>query len=352
MEVLFLLLGVGGSWLYFRKKVKRRVELDTATQKENEQIREENVNIKEANIQLLCLRTSYQHDVDTLIQTISDIEARTKELMQNEEQLKAQYQTEKEDFIALTSQKVGLLENIETLESRMEDLTSHAEEHFEQALLDMSKEFQISKEKYQYEYLQSMADMKVSLEQYIEKSQEELNDINAKIEDKKAIIAATVEANKRNEEQKNSTNFYRLILTPGDAAEIAKLEEILPYLRDKEALNKVIWKVYYEKPYTDLIGRVLGNESITGIYKITEIESNKCYVGQAVNVAERWRQHIKRGIGAETPTKNKLYPAMMSLGITNFMFELIEECPKDKLNEREDFWQDYFKAKEFGYSIK
>ena len=43
---------------------------------------------------------------------------------------------------------------------------------------------------------------------------------------------------------------------------------------------------------------------------------------------------------------------MLSVGVENFTFELIEECDKSLLNEREDFWQDYFKAKEFGYSIK
>jgi hypothetical protein len=50
-------------------------------------------------------------------------------------------------------------------------------------------------------------------------------------------------------------------------------------LRDKEPLNKVIWKCYYEKPTTDLIGRVIGTGVKTGIYKITEIETGKCYVG-------------------------------------------------------------------------
>jgi hypothetical protein len=44
---------------------------------------------------------------------------------------------------------------------------------------------------------------------------------------------------------------------------------------------------------------------------------------------ERWRQHIKRGIGAETPTRNKLYPAMLAIGVENFTFEVIEECSKD-----------------------
>lgn len=77
-----------------------------------------------------------------------------------------------------------------------------------------------------------------------------------------------------------------------------------------------------------------------------------CYVGQAANLAERWKQHIKRGLGADLVTKNKLYPAMKAIGVENFSFEVIEECERSKLDEREDYWQDFFKAKEFGYSIK
>lgn len=77
-----------------------------------------------------------------------------------------------------------------------------------------------------------------------------------------------------------------------------------------------------------------------------------CYVGQAANLAERWKQHIKRGLGADPITKNKLYPAMKAIGVENFSFEVIEECERSKLDEREDYWQNFFKAKEFGYSIK
>ena len=91
---------------------------------------------------------------------------------------------------------------------------------------------------------------------------------------------------------------------------------------------------------------------MSGIYKITNIENQMCYVGQAANLADRWKQHIKRGIGAETPTENKLYPAMLKYGVENFTFEVIEECDRSMLNDREDYWQDYFHAKDFGYSIK
>jgi hypothetical protein len=165
-------------------------------------------------------------------------------------------------------------------------------------------------------------------------------------------VAAAVAANIRAAEMNNKQDFYRLNLSAEDINEIKKLREVAPYLRDSEPLNKVIWKVYYEKAYTDLIGRVVGSGNHTGIYKITNIENGMCYVGQAVNIADRWKQHIKRGVGAETPTRNKLYPAMLSVGVENFTFEVIEECDRSMLDKKEDYWQEYFKAKEYGYSIK
>jgi hypothetical protein len=167
-----------------------------------------------------------------------------------------------------------------------------------------------------------------------------------------ATTNAAIAAAKRAEEIKQEASFYKINLSELDKEEIIMLRNVTPYLRDKEPLNKVIWKVYYEKPTTDLIGRVIGSGIHTGIYKITNLDNQMCYVGQAANLADRWKQHIKRGLGAETPTKNKLYPAMIAIGVENFSFEVIEECPRENLDEREDYWQEYFKAKEFGYSIK
>jgi hypothetical protein len=53
----------------------------------------------------------------------------------------------------------------------------------------------------------------------------------------------------------------------------------MPRLRDKTSLNKVIYKIYYEKPLSDMIGRVVGTGTHTGIYKITNINNQRCYVG-------------------------------------------------------------------------
>jgi len=174
----------------------------------------------------------------------------------------------------------------------------------------------------------------------------------SKLTDLKQKTAAAVEANKRAEEMRVKQDFYRLQLSEEDIQEIKKLREVLPSLRQKEPLNKVIYKVYYEKPYTDLVGRVVGSGIHTGIYKITNIANGMCYVGQATDIADRWKQHVRRGVGADAPGRNKLYPAMLSFGVENFTFEVIEECQAVQLNEREQYWQEYFKAKEFGYSIR
>lgn len=154
--------------------------------------------------------------------------------------------------------------------------------------------------------------------------------------------------------QENYLDSHRLLLEDTDLSDIHHLRSIEGMLHNAEPLNKVIWKVYYEKPYTDLIGRLgLSTTSpTTGIYKITHIESQMSYVGQAVNIADRWRQHIKRGVGADAPTNNKLYPAMKKYGPEAFTFEIVEICERQKLDAQEDYWQEFYKSKEFGFSIK
>lgn len=205
---------------------------------------------------------------------------------------------------------------------------------------------------YLNEYRKTLEESVAEFQFIINKKAQELNALNYAIEDAKSKVEAAVTANKRAIEEQNKINFYRIQLSDIDIEEIKKLRAVIPYLREAEPLNKVIWKIYYERPTTDLIGRVIGGSVHTGIYKITNIENGMCYVGQAVNLAERWKQHIKRGVGADTPTRNKLYPAMLAVGVENFTFEVIEECERNQLDSREDYWQDFFKAREFGYSIK
>lgn len=311
---------VGGLGIYFVLKPKLKVvqQIDQQTLDQNQKIYEENKYLSQTNIKFSKDKIALETKVEELKNSISNLEE----------------QAEK----AATS----IYEK--SMSAMQERLANSAEK--------MGENYQISEKLYQEEYFTLMEELSENFQQEMINKQESLKLLEDKLLDMGKKFAAAVEANKRAQAIEEQENFYRLQLSKDDLNEIIKLREIAPFLRNQEPLNKVIWKVYYEKAYTDLIGRVIGKNQKTGIYKITNIQNQMCYVGQAVDVANRWKQHIKRGIGAETPTKNKLYPAMMEVGVENFTFELIEECASAQLNEREKYWQEFFKAKEFGYSIK
>lgn len=326
--VICFLLGAGLLYLGLRNKLKATIKLDNQTREENAKIIEESQRLLQTQNQLNEKISNLNNDYNSLIKEIDFLKDKKKILDDNYQQASL---------------------NAEMYCQKANELAS---EKFAQSAEQMAQKYQQAEDNYQQEYLKAIEESTKEYTNLIIQKQEELNKISQELVEAKAKQNAIVEANKRAEEVKQKEQFYKLNLSEIDIEEIKKLRSIIPYLRSAEPINKVIWKVYYEKSYTDLIGRVIGQGIHTGIYKITNIENQKCYIGQAVNIADRWKQHIKRGVGAEAPTRNKLYPAMYELGPEQFTFEILEECDKSLLDSREDYWQEFYQAKEFGYSIK
>ena len=319
--ILAVLISIVITYLVLRPRIIATQELDAKTAQENAEIRSE-------NIKLLAESDSLQSINLTLFK-------QNERLQQNNESATNHLNDLNDSIIRAKKQAQEAADLF--YQSEMEA----AQNKLSQDLAELSKQHQENVDHFSEAY-----------KEVVEDSLNEYKNLSELVAVMKATSNAAVEAAKRAEEMKDNLAFYRIQLSADDAKEIELLRSVEPYLRDKEPLNKVIWKCYYEKPTTDLIGRVVGTGVKTGIYKLTEIETGKCYVGQAANIADRWKQHIKRGVGAETPTRNKLYPAMIAAGPENFTFEIVEICDRAALDAREDYWQDYFKAKEFGYSIK
>ena len=135
-----------------------------------------------------------------------------------------------------------------------------------------------------------------------------------------------------------------------DIDDIRKLERIKPDLHNPRVLSMLIWSTFFQKPMTTLCNNVLGTSAITGIYKITNQNNDMCYIGQAVDVATRWKNHAKCGLDIDTPAGNKLYKAMKEEGIWNFSWELLEECPRNELDAKEKFYIELYQSKDFGYN--
>ena len=162
--------------------------------------------------------------------------------------------------------------------------------------------------------------------------------------------AAALEAQLREEQIKQQAEFYSLNIDTIDKREVHILHSIESELRDPRPVRMIIWTTYYSKKANDLCSRVLGSNKKTGIYKITNKENGLCYIGQAKDIKERWREHMKCGLGIDTPANNKLYQAMTKEGIDNFTFELLEECAAANLNKKEAFYINLYNSYSLGYN--
>ena len=72
-----------------------------------------------------------------------------------------------------------------------------------------------------------------------------------------------------------------------------------------------------------------------GIYKITNKLNNKVYIGQSTDIKRRWTVHKNRAFVKNKEYDKYLYRAFRKYGIDNFSFEIIEECSKEELDEKE-----------------
>ena len=180
----------------------------------------------------------------------------------------------------------------------------------------------------------------------IDKATEELTKILQELEVERSKRAAINEEIRRQKEVEMKQDFYRIQFDEEDKNDVEILRSIAPRLRHPEAINKVIWSAYYQKPLAELRKRVAIEGS--GIYKITRIKTGEIYIGQARNVSTRFAEHCKAALGVGTLASSQLHRAMQSDGCENFLFELLEEVPVEKLKERESYYIDFYDSKNYG----
>jgi len=77
-----------------------------------------------------------------------------------------------------------------------------------------------------------------------------------------------------------------------------------------------------------------------GIYRITS-PSKKVYIGQSIDIEKRFK-HYKRLYNCIR--QRALYNSFIKYGVQNHLFEVIEECDINMLNERERYWQDFYEV--------
>ena len=75
-----------------------------------------------------------------------------------------------------------------------------------------------------------------------------------------------------------------------------------------------------------------------GIYKITNKINNKVYIGQSINMEQRWKKH------QNSKDDFLIHKAINKYNIVNFEFTILEECPQSDLDEKERYWINYYNS--------
>ena len=90
----------------------------------------------------------------------------------------------------------------------------------------------------------------------------------------------------------------------------------------------------------------------SGIYMVINLNNNKKYIGQSVNIRKRFYQNHKYDY--KNPKnccyEDKFYTAIRKHGWNNFIVFVLEECNKDKLDEREIYYIKKYDTFKNGYN--
>lgn len=289
--ILIIIIIILGFLLY--KSSKENKTIDSI----NEKVKNENEQIEKQNQTLNKELEQYQKDIYNATQTLQNLENTTKNSF--------------ERYCDV------LDENYNKTEQEYQQLINNLQIGYEEKQLEIIKQ--------------------------IQEKQKELNSIAA-------TRTALIEAQIKEKEIKEKKDFYCLQIKETDKQDIKILDKIKPELNQPRILCMLIWSTYFQKPMTQLCNNILGTNTICGIYKITNQETNECYIGQAVDIAKRWKDHAKCGLGIDTPANNKLYKAIEEYGIWNFSWELLEKCERIQLNEKEKYYIELYSSKEYGYN--
>lgn len=129
------------------------------------------------------------------------------------------------------------------------------------------------------------------------------------------------------------------------------LNTVSQKVRHPDIINKLVWAEYV-KPYLDDTFKRIEIRAEPGIYKLTDIESGKAYIGKSTDVKKRISDHFKSSIGIQSIADQAVHHAILDNGLWNWTIEIITYCEKDKLSELEKYYIDFFKTQEYGFNMR
>lgn len=266
----------------------------------------------------------------------------------------------KEEIRSLRKVRNENLREIERLEGTLSSARRAAEENVDVLGSWASSEYNAELEQLEQTYWDRAEALRNNIEQLQELLDSEfsikaedyaaqLHSLSSDLEKQKKIVSAINDNIRLAENDEMQEDYYKLQLPQESIEDIDYLLSIEHKINNKETLRKLIWSTYLQPAFNSMAKRVLNNNDPSGVYKITD-DNGKSYIGRSTKIKNRWREHIKSSLGIGSIAHYGIHEGLRHRGWQNFMFEVLEECPKEILPEREKFYIDFYETNTYGYN--
>lgn len=291
---------------------------------------------------IVYLRNSYKNEQSKTYQK------RIQQLQYNYNKEKEEEEKKYNEFLASIKEKEKLCDQLVEKEQQRidEKVLAYSNKKYDEAEKEITHYYVLRQEAINKEVVQlenNYNTHKENLDRDISTLREELSDLKARRE-------AYIEALKAEEKRQQDRAFYTINLTEENKEDIKILRSIEDKLHNSEALNRLIYDVFIKKPLGDLLLRIIGENTYGGIYKITNLDTQRAYIGRSTDIKKRLTEHVKGAFNISTIADQEIHRVMGREGVDKFSFEVLEKVEKEKLNEREKYWIDFYQTQSYGYN--
>lgn len=353
-----LLVTVGVMWRVEKRKGReglvREDRLERVVQELKEELAktkvdpevEERYHVLTAQVQdLEALRTNLNHQLELTKLELSGAEV--------------QINSAKTQFTDWTEAAKKVQEELAAQERKLADLRENGEAAIQKELTKRRTETEAlvgaEAEARRAEASKELTELLAELEKKVAAGTEEYEGLRQKLEARRAeyeaLASSHAEAVRRQALESGEGGCIEL--PPEDREDADTLRRLCRGMRCQNAVLKATYEVYV-KPQIERLVREAGVSGVSGIYRIWRKDGERevSYIGQAVDVGERWKTHAKRAWGVDDTGRIVLYQEMMRTGIENWHWELVEAVGNEGLSERERYWGAFYAVKEVGLNKK
>ena len=289
---------------------------------------------------LECYRTELldvQIKTNTEKQQLRSMREQAKECEQRMNEAQREY----EDIIEIKTTKLNQI---------MEDQQQRRQESLDETFKEKKAAMESDLDTLLKQYDQQAEEAKAIAAKLIEEASNRVKEYQLAEEQQKARFESLRKPLLQYEMDKQAKLFYTIQLPEEYRDDIEfLLTTVAAKVQHPDIISKLVWAEYV-KPYLDDTFKRIEIKAEPGIYKLTNLDSGKAYIGKSTDIKKRIADHFKSSIGIKSIADQAVHHEILKTGFWNWSIEAITYCDKEKLSELEKYYIEFFDTQTFGYN--